>query len=221
MQRTKDLHAALGDKDILLKELHHRVKNNLQIITGLLELQKAQLTDKKAIEALNEGQIRLSSIALIHQNFYNGEHLEAVSFNSFLNDLVFTVKKLFENKDSVIQTKVNSSDISIDINIAIPLGLIVNELLTNSYKYIPQHQSEKKIDISLVVLENDNYELTFRDNGPGLPEHINFENSKTLGLRLIRGLSQQIKGSVTYRFDEGAVFVVRFKAKSIIKSSLS
>ena len=221
MQRTKDLHAALGDKDILLKELHHRVKNNLQIITGLLELQKAQLTDKKAIEALNEGQIRLSSIALIHQNFYNGEHLEAVSFNSFLNDLVFTVKKLFENKDRVIQTNVNSSDISIDINIAIPLGLIINELLTNSYKYIPQHQPEKKIDIDLVVLENDNYELTFKDNGPGLPEHINFENSKTLGLRLIRGLSQQIKGSVTYRFDEGAVFVVRFKAKSIIKSSLS
>jgi two-component sensor histidine kinase len=73
----------------------------------------------------------------------------------------------------------------------------------------------------LVFLENDNYELTFKDNGPGLPEQINFENSKTLGLRLIRGLSQQIKGSVTYRFDEGAVFVVRFKAKSIIKSSLS
>ena len=87
IERTKDLQTALGDKDILLKELHHRVKNNLQIITGLIELQKEQLTDKKAIEALNEGQIRLSSIALIHQNFYSGNKLESVSFNSFLNDL--------------------------------------------------------------------------------------------------------------------------------------
>ncbi len=215
IERTKDLQTALGDKDILLKELHHRVKNNLQIITGLLELQKAQLTDKKAIEALNEGQIRLSSIALIHQNFYSGDKLESVSFNSFLNDLVSTVKRMFGTKEHPIESSIKSADISIDINSAIPLGLILNELLTNSYKYLPTNQPNKKIEIELHELEADNFELTYKDNGPGLPENVSFENSKTLGLRLIRGLAQQIKGSVDYKFEKGSVFRVRFKAKSI------
>jgi two-component sensor histidine kinase len=215
IERTKDLQTALGDKDILLKELHHRVKNNLQIITGLLELQKAQLTDKKAIEALNEGQIRLSSIALIHQNFYSGDKLESVSFNSFLNDLVSTVKRMFGTKEHPIESSIKSADISIDINSAIPLGLILNELLTNSYKYLPKNQPNKKIEIELHELEADSFELTYKDNGPGLPENVSFENSKTLGLRLIRGLAQQIKGSVDYKFEKGSVFRVRFKAKSI------
>ena len=215
IERTRDLQTALGDKDILLKELHHRVKNNLQIITGLIELQKEQLTDKKAIEALNEGQIRLSSIALIHQNFYSGDKLESVSFNSFLNDLVSTVKRMFGTKEHPIESSIKSADISIDINSAIPLGLILNELLTNSYKYLPTNQPNKKIEIELHELEVNSFELTYKDNGPGLPENVRFENSKTLGLRLIRGLAQQIKGSVDYKFEKGSVFRVRFKAKSI------
>ena len=138
----------LKEKDLLLKEIHHRVKNNLQIVTGLLDLQKARMTDKKAIEALNEGKIRLSSIALIHQNFYSGTNLETISFRVFLTDLVIAVKQLFENEQRIIDCVIQSEDIPIDINIAIPLGLIVNELLTNSYKYLPPEQSDKKIEIN-------------------------------------------------------------------------
>jgi two-component sensor histidine kinase len=210
IDRTEKLQKALGDKDILLKELHHRVKNNLQIVTGLLDLQKARMTDKKAIEALNEGKIRLSSIALIHQNFYSGTNLETISFKVFLTDLVIAVKQLFENEDRIIDCVIQSDNIPIDINIAIPLGLIVNELLTNSYKYLPPEQSDKKIEINLTILENGNYEFKYRDNGPGLPTTIDFENAQTLGLRLISGLTEQINGNLDYRFEEGSVFVIQF-----------
>ena len=210
IDRTEKLQKALGDKDVLLKELHHRVKNNLQIVTGLLDLQKARMTDKKAIEALNEGKIRLSSIALIHQNFYSGTNLETISFRVFLTDLVIAVKQLFENEQRIIDCVIQSEDIPIDINIAIPLGLIVNELLTNSYKYLPPEQSDKKIEINLTILENGNYEFKYRDNGPGLPPTIDFENAQTLGLRLISGLTEQINGNLEYRFEEGSVFFIQF-----------
>ncbi|MFN6039483.1 MAG: histidine kinase dimerization/phosphoacceptor domain -containing protein [Bacteroidota bacterium] len=210
-QRTKDLNIALGDKDILLKELHHRVKNNLQIITGLLELQKEKMSDTKAIEALNEGQIRLSSIALIHQNFYSGNNLESISFKTFLTDLLVAVKQLFENEERNIQCFIQSEEISIDISIAIPLGLIVNELLTNSYKYLPKNQPDKNIEIHLNALGNGIYKFIYKDNGLGLPSNINFENSETLGLRLINGLAEQINGSVSYKYQNGSVFIIQFK----------
>jgi two-component sensor histidine kinase/ligand-binding sensor domain-containing protein len=214
IERTEKLQIALGDKDILLKELHHRVKNNLQIVTGLLDLQKARMTDIKAIEALNEGKIRLSSIALIHQNFYSGTNLESISFKIFLTDLLIAVKQLFENEQRMIDCVLQTDDIPIDINIAIPLGLIVNELLTNSYKYLPAEQLDKKIKINLTVSDNGKYEFTYKDNGPGLPPYVNFENSQTLGLRLISGLSEQINGSIFYKYDGGSVFVIQFNAKS-------
>jgi two-component sensor histidine kinase len=120
------------------------------------------------------------------------------------------VKQLFENEHRIIDCAIQSDDIPVDINIAIPLGLIVNELLTNSYKYLPPEQSDKKIEINLTILENGNYEFKYRDNGPGLPPNIDFENAQTLGLRLISGLSEQINGNLDYRFEEGSVFVIQF-----------
>ncbi len=211
-QRTDDLNTALGDKDVLMKELHHRVKNNLQIINGLFELQKEQLQDEKAIEALNEGQIRLASIALIHQNFYGGTNLEFILFKTFLTDLVIAVKQLFENEQRIIDCAIHCDDISIDINTAIPLGLIINEFLTNSYKYLPEEQVNKKIEIELLQY-NESYELIYKDNGPGLPSSVDFENTQTLGLRLVRGLANQIGGSVSYQYLSGSVFKIRFTPK--------
>ena len=113
----------MTDKDVLMKELHHRVKNNLQIITGLLELQKEQLKDPSAIAALNEGKMRLESIAIIHQNFYSGTNLEFISFKTFLTDLIKSVKLLFESEHHILDCVVHSEDLNIDINTAIPLGL--------------------------------------------------------------------------------------------------
>jgi two-component sensor histidine kinase len=123
------------------------------------------------------------------------------------------VKQLFENEHRIIDCAIQSDDIPIDINIAIPLGLIVNELLTNSYKYLPADQSDKKIEINLTRLENGNYEFRYRDNGPGLPPNVNFENAQTLGLRLIGGLTEQINGSIEYKYEGGSVFFIQFNPK--------
>lgn len=211
LEKTSGLTVALRDKEILLRELHHRVKNNLQIINGLFELQKDQLTEKKVIAVLNEGQSRLSSIALIHENFYGGTNLEVIEFKKFLMDLVAAVSVLFESDHGSIECVVYSDDIRVDINIAVPLGLIINELLTNSYKFIPKNQEVKKIEINLIATSADgNCELVYRDNGLGLPAHINFESSPRLGLRLVKGLADQIKGDVSYHYNEGSVFIIRF-----------
>jgi two-component sensor histidine kinase len=125
---------------------------------------------------------------------------------------VIAVKQLFENEQRIIDCAIHSDDISIDINTAIPLGLIINEFLTNSYKYLPEEQANKKIEIELLQY-NESYELIYKDNGPGLPSRVDFENTQTLGLRLVRGLANQIGGSVSYQYLSGSVFKIRFTPK--------
>jgi two-component sensor histidine kinase/ligand-binding sensor domain-containing protein len=209
--RTVDLRLALKDKDILLKEIHHRVKNNLQVISGLLELQKVQLTDEHAIAAFTEGQSRVSSIALIHQNLYQNENLGNIEFCSFARDLSSKVAELFENQNNRVVFTIENKEVFFDIDTAVPLGLIINELITNSYKYFKKGTQEKKININIIVLEKGTYKLIYKDNGPGLKKAIRFETATSLGLDLIKGLSNQISGNATYKFENGSVFTIMFK----------
>ncbi len=209
--RTVDLTAALKDKELLLTEVHHRVKNNLQVISGLLELQKVQLTDKKAIAAFTEGQSRVSSIALIHQNLYENENLGNIEFCSFARDLSSKVAELFENQNNRVVFTIENKEVFLDIDTAVPLGLIINELITNSYKYFKKGAQEKKISIDIIVLKKGAYKLIYKDNGPGLKKGIDFETATSLGLDLIKGLSYQIDGNATYAYENGSVFTVFFK----------
>jgi two-component sensor histidine kinase/ligand-binding sensor domain-containing protein len=210
-ERTADLNHALEDKDILLKELHHRVKNNLQLVIGLLDLQKEQVNDEVAKQALSEGQMRLSSIAMIHQNFYSGTDLTSISFDKFLGDLVEAVSYSFGFKENDIRLTFLTENMSIDIEAAIPLGLIVNELLTNSYKHIPKHFYPIKIDIVIREVATNEMTLEYKDNGPGIKDIENFNSPKSLGLKLIKGLTSQLRGQVTYDNLSGSVFVIGFK----------
>ena len=209
--RTVDLTAALKDKELLLTEVHHRVKNNLQVISGLLELQKVQLTDEHAIAAFTEGQSRVSSIALIHQNLYENENLGSIEFCSFARDLSSKVAELFENQNNRVVFTIENKEVFFDIDTAVPLGLIINELITNSYKYFKKGTQEKKISINIIVLGKGSYKLIYKDNGPGLKKGIDFETATSLGLDLIKGLSNQINGNATYKFENGSVFTILFK----------
>lgn len=209
--RTVDLTAALKDRELLLTEVHHRVKNNLQVISGLLELQKAQLTDKQAIAAFTEGQSRVSSIALIHQNLYENENLGNIEFCSFARDLCSKVAELYENQNNRVAFTIENKEVFFDINTAVPLGLIINELITNSYKYFKNGTQEKKISITIIVLKKGAYKLIYKDNGPGLKKGIHFETATSLGLDLIKGLSGQIHGKATYAYENGSVFTIFFK----------
>lgn len=210
-KRTAALSASLDERTVLLKEIHHRVKNNLQVIGGLLELQKEEITDEKIKAAFNEGQSRVRSMALIHQNLYQHESLANIRFQSFVTDLVMYVRELYNDKSKTISVDVSGDDVLLDIDTAVPLGLIINELLTNAFKYAAGRQGEAKVVLHLKYIDKGEYQLTYKDEGPGIKGTVSFETATSLGLRLIKGLIAQVGGTVTYHYDNGACFTFLFK----------
>ena len=210
-KQQKALERSLGEKELLLKEIHHRVKNNLSVISSLLELQSSGLADDSAKAAIAVGQNRVSSIALIHQRLYQHENLAAIELNGFLQDLLRQVSSIFKKPDTQIQMQIDVPETLLDIDTAVPLGLIMNELLTNSYKYAFDTQKEGLIKIDLEPLNPGDFILNYADNGPGIANNINIKNSTSLGLRLINRLSKQLGGSATYQYNNGSSFKIHFK----------
>jgi len=218
-KRTATLNNALNDKDVLLKEIHHRVKNNLQVIAGLLQLQKVSLQDEHAITAINESQMRVNSIALIHQNMYQQENLEEIDFQHFLRDLFKNLKSLYEQEQKQLTFDLNAEGIALDIDTAVPLGLITNELLTNTYKHAFAQSTHVTAKLILRKLNADEYELTYSDSGPGIPADFNIEQSESLGMQLLQGLSQQLMGTLRYRSGVNHAFTIVFKNAEARKRS--
>lgn len=210
-QRTADLKASLAEREILLKEIHHRVKNNLQVISGLLELQKEEMTDEKVKAAFSEGQSRVRSVALIHHNLYQHEALSGIFFKSFTADLVKHMAEVFEERNKKLSVEVLGEDANLDIDTAVPLGLIINELLTNAYKYAIPENKPGVVTLRLTKISKGQFELIYKDNGLGFTGALNFEDATTLGLRLIKGLIGQLSGSVRYHYEGGSVFTFNFK----------
>ena len=207
------LHQRDEEKELLLKEIHHRVKNNLQVISSLLDLQTRNIEDQGALSAIEDGQNRVKAMALIHQKLYQNEDIGTISFEEYSRQLIGQIASLFPH-GSDVQVEVDKSDAQLDIDTAVPLGLILNELLTNAYKYgfasLPSGQG--KIRVSLAPQsEEGSYLLTVKDNGPGLPEDFEIRRAKSLGLRLVRRLSRQLYGKADYSYEGGAVFRVSFK----------
>lgn len=203
------LELALDEKAMLLKEVHHRVKNNFQVVSNLLDLQSRDIEDEKAKELAKEGKNRVRSMALIHQRLYQNDEL-MVHFKEYLEKLVGEIALLF-GKENQIQTKIEAKDYAFDIDTAVPLGLIVNELATNSFKYGVAADQNGELAISLEKEGDGRYMLEVRDKGSGLPAGYDWTKSRSLGLRLVRRLAKQLMGEVEYIFDGGAVFTVRFR----------
>ena len=188
---------------MLLKEIHHRVKNNLQIVSSLLELQTIQNDDEKSKEQLLIGQARVKSMALIHQELYQQENLAEVYLQSYLESLCGHIKAAFGGTTES-ELSIECGNFSLDVDRSVPLGLIINELVTNSYKYAFRNKT-LKISIIISKIEN-NLEVLIRDNGPGIQDPQKIERPKTLGLRLVKRLSKQLKTKLLYEFGDGAVF---------------
>jgi len=203
-------------KESLLKEIHHRVKNNLQIISSLLNLQSANLTDEAAQDAIREGQNRVKSIALIHQKLYQTEDLSQVDFQEYIEQLVsFLQSSLRLNKDVTFQIRANN--IQLDIDSAVPLGLIANELITNAYKYAFEGVERPEINIDLSRLSNEQFRLVIRDNGKGMPEGFEVSKASSLGAKLIHILTRQLKGTVQWANNSGTEVTLDFKNSSARK----
>ena len=196
---------------MLLKEIHHRVKNNLQIISSLLDLQSNTVEDASALSALEDGQSRVRSMALIHQFLYQNEDIGRISFSSYANDLTRQIASLHANA-SPVTVALKDSNVMLDIDTAIPVGLILNELATNAFKYGFKNHTNGTLQIRLSELTPGNFELLVADNGPGLPADFDFDKTRTLGLRLVRRLSKQLYGTAEYELNDGAQFRVCFKS---------
>jgi len=206
----------LSEKDVLMKEIHHRVKNNLQVISGLLELQSKAVNDEAAKDALTEGRNRVQSIALIHQNLYQFENLSSIELRRFVNDLCRQVESVYK-KQSRIAMHIRVPVLYLDIDSAVPLGLMMNELLTNSFKYAFNDGGAGEINIEIDAVAEGKYELVYMDNGPGLPADFDLGRAKTLGMQLIHDLSRQIGGKVKYEYKNGASFIINFTNRELRK----
>ena len=204
------LKASLQEKEILLKEIHHRVKNNMQIISSLLNLQTEYVDDEEAINVLKESQNRVRSMAIIHENLYKSKDLMHINFVDYIKSLVLNLFYSYDVKEAQIKSILKIEDISLNIETAIPCGLIISELISNSLKYAFPNGMKGEIIVSLKS-KKDTYQLCISDNGIGLPEDINFNNIKTLGLLLVNSLTEQIDGEVTIYREHGTQYKITFK----------
>ena len=212
IEKQKDMiQASLGEKEILLREIHHRVKNNLQIISSLLNIQSEHIQDEHVLSSIQEGQSRVEAMSLIHQNLYQSEHLNNVDISNYLQQLTAYLSNVFSGERRSIAVSVETAHINFDIDTAIPLGLIVNELVSNAYKYAFDKNSTGRINIRIDAINNTDYELQVADDGKGLPPGFDPEKSNTLGLKLVKILSRQLRGSFSAKSGHGTVFLVTFK----------
>lgn len=208
-EKNKIIEKALQEKQLLLKEVHHRVKNNFQIVSSLLELQTKGIEDEKALNLANEGKNRVKSMALIHQKLYQNE-TGLIDFDEYINVLVKELSYIYASEKKV-QTSINTKNMQFDIDTAIPLGLIVNELITNAYKYAFDATKENRLNISINKLNEEEYKLVVADNGKGIDDTIDLAKVKSLGLRLVKRLTKQLQGNFTLNNEEGASFEIVFK----------
>ncbi|MDI3550279.1 MAG: hypothetical protein PWQ15_1382 [Methanobacterium sp.] len=204
---------SLGEKEVLLREIHHRVKNNMQIISSLLNLQRQYASLEETRDILKESQGRVQSMAMIHENLYQSPHLNRIDFKDYIeklvSNLIYTYK--IENRD--IERVFEVKNVEMNIDTAIPCGLIINELITNSLKYAfpPSIHKEKGI-IKIKLIQTDNrFQLEISDNGVGLPSNIEPENAETLGLQLVHTLVSQLEGCLRIDRSLGTKFTITFQ----------
>jgi len=208
-KQKKVIERALEEKEMLVKEVHHRVKNNFQIVSSLLELQSKDIEDEKAQQMANDGQNRIKSMALIHQKLYQNKS-GLVDFDQYIRLLVKELTAAYVS-DKKVETSVTSQGMMFDVDTAIPLGLIINELITNAYKYAFQEKKQHKLDIKIESQKQGIYSLEITDNGIGLEDNFSIKNAKSLGLRLVKRLVKQLHGNLVAENDNGAKFFIIFK----------
>ncbi|MFU8859243.1 MAG: PAS domain S-box protein [Cyclonatronaceae bacterium] len=209
----KKLKVSLKEKEVLLKEVYHRVKNNLQITSSLLELQSAHIRDDYDRELFRESQNRLSTMAMIHEQLYKTDNLSSINMQDYITSLVTGLLQSYDAGDVTSDIRVDDTLFTLDT--AIPLGLIINEIVTNSLKYAfkkPDEQ-ENRLTIRLRKQTESMMQLTVADNGPGLPSKEIIESKKSLGMELIEALTSQLGGRLDIRNDGGAVFSITFPRK--------
>jgi PAS domain S-box-containing protein len=212
-QRQKievELRSALAEKEVLLKEVHHRVKNNLQIVSSLLQLQSQTFQDPEVIRALRESQNRIDSISLIHKNLYTAPNIGQLDVTEYINNLATSLVTSYQIVPGRIGLEIDIDTVSLDVDQAIACGLVINELISNALKHaFPNGRSGK---ITIVLHSNNNHiQMTVQDDGIGLPDELDWRNTNSLGLSLVYDLvTEQLEGNITVEHHQGTKFYIDF-----------
>ncbi len=212
IKAEKALRVSLEEKEALLKEIHHRVKNNLQIVSSLLSLQTEHVAPERALEALRESQARVRSMAMIHEQLYSSGDLARIDFDRYVRDLAGYIFRTYSAEATGISLEVDVQSIALGIDRAIPCGIIINELLTNALKHAFPHGSAGSVLVRFAKGGNGEIVLTVEDDGVGLPEDLDPATSSSLGLELVQTLVEQIKGRMSMESAGGARFTIRIPA---------
>lgn len=202
----------IKEKETLLREVHHRVKNNLQTVSSLLSLQSRNITDKKMKSLLKSSQNRVISMAMVHEMLYMREDLSKIEYKSYVEELSEYLVRSVKGAENRVKLNIDIPDIKLGIDTAIPLGLLINEALTNALKYGIREDCEGEINIALKKEDEKDYILNIGDNGEGFSDQLNYKNSKSLGLKLIHNLARQLKGTIIRDSSKkGTNYIVKFR----------
>jgi two-component sensor histidine kinase len=208
----KQLIQTIGDRELLLREVHHRVKNNLQIIISLLNLQSRYLKDEATLSAFRDSQNRIKAMALVHEKLYQSTDISRITLDDYIRFLGNNLFKFFGIKGNDITLTMDIQHISLAINTAIPVGLMINELISNSLKHACPGGRKGEISIA-INRENNSLSILFRDTGVGIPQDLDWQNAKSLGLRLVVSLVEQLQGTIELDRTAGTAFKIVVKEK--------
>jgi two-component sensor histidine kinase/sensor domain CHASE-containing protein len=212
-ERTGQLTKSVKEKELLLREIHHRVKNNMQVVSSLLRLQSQNIDDNKYRDFFTDSQNRIYAMALIHEKLYESESLAQINIKEYIEGIVSNIFESYGHKSN-IQFDINAQNIQLNIDYAVPCGLIINELLTNSIKYAFPEGRQGKIQIFVKSNDNNMIQLSIKDNGIGIAKDMDFRNTKSLGLKLVTGLAEgQLLGDITLNRENGTEFIINFGGK--------
>ena len=203
------LTSSLKEKEVLLKEIHHRVKNNLQVISSLLNLQASFIHDKEVLTIFIESRNRVRSMALVHEKLYQSKDLARIDFADYIRALTINLLSSFAGKSSSVRVSVEIDGVMLGVDAAVPCGLIVNELVSNSFKYAFPEGRRGQICVAMEQ-RNGSLRLTVSDDGVGFPGNINFRNTDSLGLQLVNTLTEQLDGEIELTNGTGTIFAICF-----------
>ncbi|MCX6295166.1 MAG: PAS domain S-box protein [Bacteroidetes bacterium] len=206
---------SLQEKEILLKEVHHRVKNNLQVISSILNLQSSYVKDEGTLDILKESQNRIKSMAFIHESLYQTKDFSSINFTEYVVNLSQNLLHSYSNFDNEIKLNLDIQNVFLNLDLAIPCGLIINEIVSNALKYaFVENSRDGEITIKMQVIDDD-LVLNIGDNGKGLPADLDFRNTESLGLQLVVTLTDQLSGTIELNVEKGTNYCIKFKQNQI------
>ena len=206
---------SLKEKEMLLKEIHHRVKNNLQVVSSMLKIQSEYSQDKKTVDMFQESQNRVRSIALIHEMLYQSKNLSKIDFSEYIQPITTNLMRTYGVDPARIKLNINVKNVFMDLDRAIPCGLIINELFSNVLKHAFPEGRQGEVLIDLFQESSQEFTLLIKDNGVGLPIGMDFKNTDSLGLQLVNALVDQLGGAIVFEGRVGTTFRITFHNKEI------